>query len=115
VSNICNQGYIRPQTVLSTFSPLLKQKTISLKVTLLMLFLNAVSEAYYNKNIKNREPFYKSQQLIQKFIPIKPIEVMSIIVGGIIAMNSPGIIQILLYYIMFSNLEKAFSTFLKQT
>lgn len=80
-----------------------------------MLFLNAVSEVCRDSDMNNGRQFHESRRLMQKFIPITPMEVMSMIVGGTTEMNSSAMIRISSCYMMFGDLEKAFSTFLKQT
>ncbi|KAF4626461.1 hypothetical protein G7Y89_g11691 [Cudoniella acicularis] len=112
VSNICDRGYLGPEKILSTFSPLLKSKIINLKAVLLMLFLNAVSEVYYN-DPNSEQRFNESRLLIQKFIPVTPITLITMIVGGASIMTSPEMIRISSCYTMFGDFEKAFGTFLK--
>ncbi|KAL5401083.1 hypothetical protein PMIN03_011837, partial [Paraphaeosphaeria minitans] len=115
VSNICDRGYVGPQTVLSTFSLLLKPKIISPKATLLMLFLNAVSEVYHNSDTNGQSRFHESRRLMQKFIPITPETIISMVAGGMSAMNNTEMIRISSCYTMFGDLDNAFSTFLKET
>jgi hypothetical protein len=77
----------------------------------LILFINAVSEVYYN-NPNSELRFNESRVLIQKFIPITPMTLMTIIADSVSVISSPEIIRISLYYMIFSDFEKAFSTFL---
>lgn len=113
VSNICDRGYVGPEKMLSTLSPLLKSKTINPKATLLMLFINAVEEVYHNNRTNGEQRFNESRLLIQKFIPLTPMTVMSMMAGGTSAMSSPEMIRISSCYTMFGDFEKAFGTFLK--
>jgi hypothetical protein len=78
-----------------------------------MLFLNAVSEVYqHDEDLNGQKRFKEYRSLIQKFVPFTPITIISMIAGGTI-ISSPEIIRISSYYTMFSNLDKAFRTFLK--
>jgi hypothetical protein len=78
-----------------------------------MLFLNAVSEVYYNNPNSEQQRFNESRVLIQKFIPVTPMTLMTMMVGGASAMTSPEMIRISSCYTMFGDFEKAFGTFLK--
>jgi hypothetical protein len=78
-----------------------------------MLFLNAVSEVYYNNDPNSEQRFNESRELMQKFIPVTPMTLMTIMAGGASTMSSLEMIRISLCYTMFSDFEKAFRTFLK--
>ncbi|CZR56251.1 uncharacterized protein PAC_06139 [Phialocephala subalpina] len=113
VSNICDRGYVGPEKILSTFSTLLKSKTINPKAILLMLFLNAVSEVYHYNDPNGKQRFNESRVLMQKFIPVTPMTLMAMMAGGASTMSSPEMIRISSCYTMFGDFEKAFGTFLK--
>jgi hypothetical protein len=76
-----------------------------------MLFINAVSEVYYN-DPNSELRFNESRVLMQKFIPVTPMTLMTMMAGGASVMSSPEMIRISLYYTMFGDFEKAFGTFL---
>lgn len=78
-----------------------------------MLFINAVEEVYHNNPTNGKHRFNESRLLIQKFIPVTPMTVMSIMADGTSAMSSPETIRISSCYTMFGDFEKAFGTFLK--
>lgn len=78
-----------------------------------MLFINAVEEVYHNNRTDEKNRFNESRQLIQKFIPVTPMTLMSMMGGGTSAMSSPEMIRISSCYTMFGDFEKAFGTFLK--
>ncbi|MCJ1422110.1 Serine active site containing protein 1 [Xylographa parallela] len=114
VSNICDRGYVGPETILSTFGPLPKSKTTNANATLLMLFLNAVAEVYHNSGANGEaQRFKESKELIKKFIPVTPMTFMTMIADGMDTMSSPEMIRISSCYTMFGDFEKAFDTFLK--
>ena len=50
---------------------------------------------------------------MQKFIPVTPMTLMSMMAGGTSAMRSPEMIRISSCYTMFGDFEKAFGAFLK--
>jgi hypothetical protein len=80
-----------------------------------MLFLNAVGEVYYHSDPRGElQCFRESIELIQKFIPITPMTVMTMMADGMDTMSSPEMIRISSCYTMFGNLEKAFDIFLKE-
>ena len=78
-----------------------------------MLFINVVKEIYHNNCTNRKHYFNESQLLIQKFIPVTLIIVISTMADGISAISSPEIIQISLCYTKFSDFKKAFRTVLK--
>jgi hypothetical protein len=78
-----------------------------------MLFLNAVSEVYHNNDPNGEQRSNESRVLIQKFIPVTPITLMTMMAGGANAMSSREMIRISSCYTMFGDFEKAFGTFLK--
>ena len=78
-----------------------------------MLFINAVEEVYHNNRTNEKHRFNESRILIQKFIPIMPMTVMSMMADGMSAMNSPEMIRISSCYTMFGDFEKAIGIFLK--
>lgn len=51
---------------------------------------------------------------MQKFIPVTPMKLMSMMADGTSAMSSPEMIRIFSCYTMFGDFEKAFGTFLKE-
>jgi hypothetical protein len=77
-----------------------------------MLFLNAVSEVYYN-DPNSKQCFNESRVLMQKFIPITLMTLITIMASGASAMSSLEMIQISSCYTMFGDFKKAFGTFLK--
>jgi hypothetical protein len=78
-----------------------------------MLFLNAVEEVYHNNPTNGKHRFNESRLLIQKFIPVTPMTIMSMMADDTSAMSSPEMIRISSCYTMFGDFEKAFGTFLK--
>ena len=78
-----------------------------------MLFINAVEEVYHNNPTNRKHRFNESRQLIQKFIPVTPMTVMSTMADDMSAMSSPEMIRVSSCYTMFGDFEKAFGTFLK--
>ncbi len=78
-----------------------------------MLFLNAVAEVYHINDPKSEQRFRESRPLMQKFIPITPMTLMTMRVGGTSAMKSPEMIRISSCYTMFGDFEKTFGIFLK--
>lgn len=78
-----------------------------------MLFVNAVGEVYYHNKESDQQRFRESRALMQRFIPITPMSLMSTITGGTHAINSPEMIRISSCYTMFGDLDKAFETFLE--
>jgi hypothetical protein len=78
-----------------------------------MLFLNAVGEVYHCNEWNGKHLSKESQSLLRKLIPITPMTLMSMMSSGIGPMSSPEMIRISSCYTMFGDLEKAFSTFLK--
>jgi hypothetical protein len=98
---------------LSTFSPLFKSKTTNLKTILIMLFLNAVGEVYHNNDPNSEQRFNKSRVFMQKFIPVTPMRLITIMASSVSAISSLEMIRISLYYTIFGDFGKAFSTFLK--
>lgn len=94
-------------------SPLLKPKAINPKATLLMLFINAVAEVYHHNDPSGKQRLDEARPLMQKFIPVTPMSLMSMMTGSVGAMSSPEMIRISSCYTMFGDFDKAFSTFLK--
>lgn len=78
-----------------------------------MLFLNAVGEVYHNNDPNGEQRFNESRVLMQKFIPVTPMTLMTMMAGGVSAMSSLEMIRISSCYTMFGDFEKAFGTFLK--
>ncbi len=79
-----------------------------------MLFINAIAEVYYHNDPSSKQRFNESRPLMQKFIPVTPMTLMTMMAGGASAMSSPEMIQISSNYTMFGDFEKAFGTFLKE-
>lgn len=78
-----------------------------------MLFINAVGEIYHHNDPNGEQRFKESRVLMQKFIPVTPMTLMTMIAGGMSAMSSLEMIRISSCYTMFGDFEKAFGTFLK--
>jgi len=78
-----------------------------------MLFLNAVGKVYHNNDPNGEQRFNESRVLVQKFIPVSPMTLMTMMAGGVSAMSSLKIIRISSCYTIFGDFEKAFGTFLK--
>jgi hypothetical protein len=76
-----------------------------------MLFINAVAEVYQLKGTSPNQRFAEVRPLVQKFITITPMSLLSMQSG---AMNSPEMIRISSCYTMFGDFDKAFGTFLKE-
>ncbi|KAH8681939.1 hypothetical protein BX600DRAFT_429841 [Xylariales sp. PMI_506] len=113
VSNICDRGYLGPEEVLSTFSPLMKPKIINPNATLLMLFINAVGETYLNREDRGRSRFRESEELIKKLIPVTPMTFLKMSVDPTTTMSTPDMIRISSTYTMFGDFDAAFAAFSK--
>jgi hypothetical protein len=74
-----------------------------------MLFINGVTEVYPNE----KQRYVESRVLMQKFIPITPMTLITMMAGGATAMSSLEMTRISSCYTMFGDFEKAFRTFLK--
>ena len=79
-----------------------------------MLFLNAVAEFYENHEPDGRQRFKESWPLMQKYIPVTPMTMMTMMADGTSAMSSPEMIRISSCYTMFGDFEKAFGSFLEE-
>ncbi|KAF2122081.1 hypothetical protein BDV96DRAFT_137041 [Lophiotrema nucula] len=69
VSNICDRGYVGPDTTLAIFAPILKSKVENPKAALIMLFLNAVmEELHYNDGQYSSNNVNSSMDITRKFM-----------------------------------------------
>ncbi|KAF2704138.1 hypothetical protein K504DRAFT_442126 [Pleomassaria siparia CBS 279.74] len=121
VSNMCDRGYVGPQTVLMTFGPLLKPKSQSLKATLLMFFINAVRE---EEQLSGREADQASDsnrmRQLEKYIYSNPSEQMDKALHSgnpmtFLNASNPEIIRAAFLLDMFGDFDRFFRTFLEDT
>ncbi|KAL1982084.1 hypothetical protein VTN96DRAFT_1797 [Rasamsonia emersonii] len=68
VSNIADNAYLGPRTMLSTFGPLLKKQTENPHATLIGLFLNAIDE----EDSQSLASLKSDLSYLSRFLPITP-------------------------------------------
>lgn len=98
---------------MQSIGQLLKSKEENPKATLLMLFLNAVSETYYLDANGEEKRAKESMELMQKFIPMTPMTMMALMGGEQAMVSNPEWIRVSSCYTMFGDFDKAFKTSLK--
>ncbi|KAF2730472.1 hypothetical protein EJ04DRAFT_586287 [Polyplosphaeria fusca] len=110
VSNICDRGYLGPESVFATFAPLLKPASQTTKGILLMLYLNAVIEECHSRDGEVEDLHSKTQQAM-KFLKNDSPARLRKFRNSIIDTHNPEAVRMSMASAMFLDFKKDFQTF----
>lgn len=72
VSNLTDGGWLGAETVLESFGPLLKRKSVNAHATITGLFLNAIHETEARQPKTDKDELKSVMLKMQKYLPVRP-------------------------------------------
>lgn len=114
VANICDRGYIGPESTLSIFAPLLQPKAQNPNATLLMLFLNATREEGNELGTQYKTAdLHRRMECLHNLIGVDTDIKARTVIGDKTVQYDPEFLRRSNLHDMFADVDKLFHIFLK--
>ncbi|KAF2444501.1 MYND finger family protein [Karstenula rhodostoma CBS 690.94] len=116
ISNICDRGYMGPESCVRTFGPMLKDKGENSKASLLMLFMNATPEEnHVQPSYLKQQAFGSSMIRLNRLWPVDKTSMKRQMMNENAFMQSADFISRISCHDMFLDFDKLFQPMLKET